>query len=129
MLATTLAVANYLNGEGHRGGAWGFKLDSIERIEETKSQDRKENAAFFVVRAVWEKYPCPVFEPEELEQWKVISKVSVAQCQNELNELRKNSFCIEHAIHSQTKDPEDKIRKTLEGVLPTIKKAVERFET
>lgn len=33
VLEVTLAVCNYLNGEGSRGGASGFKLDSFERIE------------------------------------------------------------------------------------------------
>jgi hypothetical protein len=41
ILEVTLAVSNYLNGTGPRGGAWGFKLESMERIEETKSLDQK----------------------------------------------------------------------------------------
>ena len=28
----SLAVGNYLNGTSFKGGAWGFKLDSIERL-------------------------------------------------------------------------------------------------
>jgi hypothetical protein len=33
ILEIALAVGNYLNGSSFKGGAWGFKLDSIERLE------------------------------------------------------------------------------------------------
>jgi cytokinesis protein len=33
ILEVTLAVGNYLNGTSLKGGAWGFKLDSLERLE------------------------------------------------------------------------------------------------
>ena len=32
MLEVALAIGNYLNGTSVKGGAWGFKLDSIERM-------------------------------------------------------------------------------------------------
>lgn len=31
-LETALALSNYLNGTTIKGGAWGFKLDSIQRF-------------------------------------------------------------------------------------------------
>lgn len=33
VLEVTLAVGNYLNGTSLKGGAWGFKIESIERLE------------------------------------------------------------------------------------------------
>lgn len=33
VLEIALTVSNYLNGTSLRGGAWGFKLESIERLE------------------------------------------------------------------------------------------------
>lgn len=41
ILEVALAIGNYLNGTSLKGGAWGFKLDSIERLEEVKSADGK----------------------------------------------------------------------------------------
>jgi hypothetical protein len=49
-------VGNYLNGTSFKGGAWGFKLDSIERLEEVKSVDSQMNAAFYVVKECWKKF-------------------------------------------------------------------------
>jgi hypothetical protein len=56
VLEVSLAVGNYLNGSSVKGGAWGFRLDSLERLEEVKSVDSKMNAAFFVVKECWKKY-------------------------------------------------------------------------
>lgn len=50
LLEVSLAVGNYLNGTSLKGGAWGFKLDSLERMEEVKSADNKMNAAYFVIK-------------------------------------------------------------------------------
>lgn len=49
-LETALALSNYLNGTTIKGGAWGFKLDSIQRFEEVKTADGKDNLAFVLVR-------------------------------------------------------------------------------
>jgi hypothetical protein len=32
ILEIALAIGNYLNGTGIKGGAWGFKLDTLERL-------------------------------------------------------------------------------------------------
>jgi hypothetical protein len=50
-----------------KGGAWGFKLESLERLEEVKSVDSKMNAAFFVVKECWKKFEYPLFSKEELD--------------------------------------------------------------
>jgi len=50
LLEVSLAVGNYLNGTGIKGGAWGFKLESLERMEEVKSSDNKMNAGFYVIK-------------------------------------------------------------------------------
>ncbi len=61
ILEITLALTNYLNGEGPKGGASGIKLDTIQKIEEIKTEDKKDNLAFYMVRKVWNKYPFPIF--------------------------------------------------------------------
>jgi len=32
-LEVALALGNYLNGTGIKGGAWGFRLDTIENMQ------------------------------------------------------------------------------------------------
>lgn len=57
-------MGNYLNGTSFKGGAWGFRIDSIERMEEVQSIDNKMNAAFYVIRETWKKYEYPLFKKE-----------------------------------------------------------------
>ena len=57
-----MAVGNYLNGTSFKGGAWGFRIDSIERMEEVQSVDNKMNAAFYVLREAWKKFEYPLFK-------------------------------------------------------------------
>ncbi len=38
LLELILAIGNYINGEGRRGGTWGFKLDTFEKLERHKAQ-------------------------------------------------------------------------------------------
>lgn len=44
-----LAVGNYLNGQSARGGAYGFKMDMLEKIAEVKSTDNKKNLLMYVI--------------------------------------------------------------------------------
>ena len=34
-----LAIGNYLNGESARGGAWGFKINLLSKLSQTKTAD------------------------------------------------------------------------------------------
>ncbi len=50
MLEVALAIGNYLNGTGIKGGAWGFRLDSLEYMQEINSNDGKMNVGYYVIR-------------------------------------------------------------------------------
>ena len=79
VLEVALAVGNYLNGQGIKGGAWGFKLETLERMEEVRSKDSKMNAGFFVIREVWKKYQYPIFDKDEVEMYQYVSKMPTSQ--------------------------------------------------
>ena len=84
ILEVSLAIGNYLNGTSFKGGAWGFKLESLERMADVKSKDNKMNAFFYVIRKVWEKYQYPLFDREELELYQYTEKYPVSQINVEL---------------------------------------------
>jgi diaphanous 1 len=44
-----LGVGNYLNGQSARGGAYGFKLDMIEKLSEVKTTDNKKNLLMYII--------------------------------------------------------------------------------
>ena len=108
-LEVFLATSNYLNGTSFKGGAWGMKLDSIERMEDVKSNDNKMNAAFYVVREVWKKYEYPLFSKEELELYQQPSKMPVSQVNVELGELRRYLINLRKAVASKIKENDDDV--------------------
>lgn len=84
VLTVALAIGNYLNGHGLKGGAWGFKLESLENMQDVTSSDNKMNAGFFVIKEVWKKYKYPIFDKEEVEMYQYISKMPTSQVKSEL---------------------------------------------
>ena len=64
LLEVALALGNYLNGTTFKGGAWGFKLDTIDRIEQIKSKDGKMTGGFYLIREVWTKFHFPIIDKE-----------------------------------------------------------------
>ncbi len=55
VLEYALAFGNYLNGGTAKGGAYGFKIDTINKLKGTKSADNKLNLQHFLIRTVHEK--------------------------------------------------------------------------
>ena len=86
-----------------------MKLDSIERMEDVKSNDNKMNAAFYVVREVWKKYEYPLFSKEELELYQQPSKMPVSQVNVELGELRRYLINLRKAVASKIKENDDDV--------------------
>lgn len=48
-LRYSLALGNYLNGETARGGAWGFKLESLEKFSDLKAVDGKHTLMMYIL--------------------------------------------------------------------------------
>ena len=44
----TLAIGNYMNGSSPKGGAWGFKLDALGKLANTKTHDNKRTLLHYV---------------------------------------------------------------------------------
>ncbi|XP_036447516.1 formin-like protein 1 isoform X3 [Colossoma macropomum] len=56
ILEIVLAFGNYMNS-GKRGAAYGFRLQSLDLLLDTKSTDRKQTLLHFLVNIIQEKYP------------------------------------------------------------------------
>lgn len=100
VLEVALAVGNFLNGEGSKGGAWGLRVDSLERLEEVRAADGRMNLASYVVREVWKRFPYPIFQREEVDRLQIISKLPVAQLKAELAELKQAISATQKAASS-----------------------------
>lgn len=47
-----LAIGNYMNGTGFRGGAFGFKLDILGKTSEVKDFTNKKTLTHFLVQTL-----------------------------------------------------------------------------
>ena len=47
-----LAIGNHMNGESNRGGAWGFKLETLDKLDAVKSTDNKQHLVHFLVKEI-----------------------------------------------------------------------------
>ncbi|XP_076154079.1 formin-like 1b isoform X3 [Alosa pseudoharengus] len=56
ILEIILAFGNYMNS-GKRGAAFGFRLQSLDMLLDTKSTDRRQTLLHFIVSIIQEKYP------------------------------------------------------------------------
>lgn len=44
----TLALGNYMNGTSNKGGAWGFKLEALSKLGNTKTMDNKRTLLHYM---------------------------------------------------------------------------------
>ncbi len=56
VLEVVLAFGNYMNS-ARRGAAYGFKLQSFERLMDTKSTDRKQTLLHYIAQTLTRHYP------------------------------------------------------------------------
>ncbi|KAJ1680355.1 hypothetical protein EV182_000137 [Spiromyces aspiralis] len=56
ILEIILSIGNFMNGSGFRGGAYGFRIASLNKLMDTKAQDNKTTLLHFVATVVEEKF-------------------------------------------------------------------------
>jgi diaphanous 1 len=56
LLEQVLAIGNYLNGQTNRGGAYGFKIDSLVKLSDIKMKDNKTTLFMYIIDIVEKKH-------------------------------------------------------------------------
>ncbi|XP_023687348.2 formin-like protein 3 isoform X2 [Paramormyrops kingsleyae] len=104
MLEIILALGNYMNS-GKRGSVYGFKLQSLDLLLDTKSTDRKMTLLHYIALIVKEKYPELAVFPSELHFVDKAASVSLENVLLDVRELakgmeliRKESSLHDHAV-------------------------------
>ncbi|KAJ2881375.1 hypothetical protein FB639_002629, partial [Coemansia asiatica] len=88
VLEVVLSIGNYMNGSGFRGGAFGFKIASLNRLMDTKAEDNKTTLLHFVASTVEENFPLALEFLEELKPVDSGCRVSHAEMKAEINDMR-----------------------------------------
>lgn len=88
ILEVVLAFGNYMNSS-KRGPVYGFKLQSLESLLETKTHDKKQTLLHFIVQTVADKFPDVNNFQTELTFIDKAAQVSLENVQFDMNELEK----------------------------------------
>ncbi|KAJ2572713.1 hypothetical protein GGH95_004096, partial [Coemansia sp. RSA 1836] len=88
VLEVVLSIGNFMNGSGFRGGAFGFRIASLNRLMDTKADDNKTTLLHFVASAVEENFPAALDFLDELKPVDSGCRVSYAEMKAEMGDMR-----------------------------------------
>lgn len=111
MLEIILAIGNFMN-KGQRGGAYGFRVASLNKIADTKSSiDRNISLLHYLIMILEKHFPDILNMPSELQHLPEAAKVNLAELEKEISNLRKGLRAVEVELEyqkRQARDPNDK---------------------
>uniref|UniRef100_A0AAX7TG13 Formin-like 2b n=1 Tax=Astatotilapia calliptera TaxID=8154 RepID=A0AAX7TG13_ASTCA len=88
ILEIILALGNYMNSS-KRGAVYGFKLQSLDLLLETKSTDRTQTLLHYISNVVREKYPAVSLFYNELHYVDKAAAVSLENVLSDVKELQR----------------------------------------
>ncbi|XP_066097116.1 disheveled-associated activator of morphogenesis 2 isoform X1 [Saccopteryx bilineata] len=111
MLEVILAVGNFMN-KGQRGGAYGFRVASLNKIADTKSSiDRNISLLHYLIMILEKHFPDILNMASELQHLPEAAKVNLAELEKEVGNLRKGLRAVEVELEyqqRQVREPSDK---------------------
>ncbi|XP_050057795.1 disheveled-associated activator of morphogenesis 1-like isoform X3 [Aphis gossypii] len=104
LLELVLALGNYMN-KGARGNAWGFRLSSLNRLTDKSSSVRGITLLHYIVDMADKKFKDILLLEEDLPHVRGASKVSLAELEKDMSQLRNNLKEVEREIEFQRVQP------------------------
>lgn len=93
-----LAIGNYINGSSNRGNAMGFRLDSLNKLRDTKTSDNQSNLLAYLATTLEKKDPAALTVAEELKDVGPGMRVSFVSISEDIQALTKAVANIEAAL-------------------------------
>uniref|UniRef100_G3U3H6 Dishevelled associated activator of morphosis 2 n=1 Tax=Loxodonta africana TaxID=9785 RepID=G3U3H6_LOXAF len=111
MLEVILAIGNFMN-KGQRGGAYGFRVASLNKIADTKSSiDRNISLLHYLIMILEKHFPDILNMPSELQHLPEAAKVNLAELDKEVGNLKRGLRAVEAELEyqkRQVREPNDK---------------------
>jgi hypothetical protein len=117
-LKIVLAYGNYLNGTSTRGGAFGFKLDTLNKIADIKSNDNKKTLLNFIVEWLINNQRNDLLEIKFDNQG---GEISINVLNDLFRDLKKSFSSVVklNDLKRQINDKDDKTEEFLHSFYPT----------
>ncbi|KAJ2778950.1 hypothetical protein GGI15_004029 [Coemansia interrupta] len=120
ILEVVLSIGNYMNGSGYRGGAFGFKIASLNRLMDTKADDNKTTLLHFVATTVEDNFPHALEFLEELRAVDSGCRVSHAEMKAEMANMRVRLAEAKHELELLRDQREKELKEiAMEGEQPS----------
>ncbi|XP_037936522.1 formin-like protein isoform X1 [Teleopsis dalmanni] len=141
ILEIVLAFGNYLNSS-KRGPAYGFKLQSLDTLVDTKSTDKRSSLLHYIVSTIRQKFPDLLSFDTELYSTDKASQVSLENIITDVHDLEKGMEQVKkeaelrvkgaqtHILRDFLNNSEDKLKKVkceLKNAQDAFKECVEYF--
>ncbi|KAL9905430.1 formin-like protein isoform X2 [Glossina fuscipes] len=141
VLEIVLAFGNYLNSS-KRGPAYGFKLQSLDTLIDTKSTDKRLSLLHYIVATIRQKFPELLSFETELFCTDKASQVSLENIVTDVHDLEKGMDLVKkeaelrvkgvqtHILRDFLNNSEDKLKKIkieLKNAQEAFKECVEYF--
>ncbi|KAJ3336031.1 hypothetical protein HDU93_003842 [Gonapodya sp. JEL0774] len=128
LLELILAIGNYMNGDSFRGGAYGFSIDTLVKLADTKSANNKSTFLHYLARLISTKFPEIAKIGDDLKSLEKATKVSLSSTQEEVSELQKGMTLIVDELNKPRSDlASDKLPEVLENFRNSAESEVENL--
>jgi len=79
ILKYALACGNYMNGTGKRGGAYGFNLESVEKLNQLKGNVRNKTLLNYIIDRLEKKFKNNFINvDEDLEDFQLAQRMPIS---------------------------------------------------
>ena len=128
LLKYTLALGNYFNGTGQRGGAFGFKLDAFDKLVDMKSVDGKKSFLAYMIELI-EKNTGESFidSNEDLKIYDIGRKLPISQLILDLTDIKKGLGIVSQAIETKSTNPFDNVEFFFSDFERVLKTNIQEF--
>jgi len=98
MLEIVLALGNYLNGNTFRGAAYGFKMDSLSKLGETKANEGNQNLVHYLAAQVESRWPDLIKFAESVPSVEPAAKIPLNQVIMDAANIKKSLDLVEKEV-------------------------------
>lgn len=124
VLEVVLALGNYLNGGSFRGGAYGFKLQALEKLTDTKTASGKKTLMHFIADFLEKDLPDLKDWDECVKNADAGSRVVFSQLRQDSVEVYKIVAMVKTEIAATPENPGDKFKQKMTDFLLDFEKKV-----
>jgi len=124
-----LAIGNYINGSTHRGGAYGFKIESLVKMAEIKqNRDPKQSLYHYIITFVEKKKIDAVDIHCDFPHLEMATREPTNQVIADLAGIRKALLLAEKELAQHADDSQDKLREILNNFVEPAMTELEQVE-